>query len=125
MLRVNRSASFEWHTATERDAEAIHALLEQSALPTADIAASRPEFIVAYEDATLRCARNRRAACRSGWLEHDLPVRHVDPAVELVAHFFEVGDVLESELLVESQTGVVRQGDSADSGMYAARFESR
>jgi amino-acid N-acetyltransferase len=53
MLRVNRPASFELRTATARDAEGIRALLEQSTLPTADIAASRPEFIVAYEDATL------------------------------------------------------------------------
>jgi amino-acid N-acetyltransferase len=53
VLRLNRPVSFELRKATERDAEGIRALLEQGALPTADIAASRPEFIVAYEDATL------------------------------------------------------------------------
>jgi amino-acid N-acetyltransferase len=53
MLRVNRTVGFELRTAVERDADDIRALLEQSALPTADIATSRPGFIVAYEDATL------------------------------------------------------------------------
>lgn len=35
--------------ATEADADSIHTLLEREGLPTSDLAAARPEFIVACE----------------------------------------------------------------------------
>ena len=40
-------------TATAKDAERIRLLLEGSDLPTSDLSASKPEFIVAYEHAEL------------------------------------------------------------------------
>jgi protein-tyrosine-phosphatase/N-acetylglutamate synthase-like GNAT family acetyltransferase len=40
-------------TATAEDAESIRTLLERAGLPTSDLGSSRPEFIVAYEDAEL------------------------------------------------------------------------
>src|SRR2546430_4266431 len=40
-------------TATAEDAESIRILLERAGLPTSDLTSSRPEFIVAYEDAEL------------------------------------------------------------------------
>jgi protein-tyrosine-phosphatase/N-acetylglutamate synthase-like GNAT family acetyltransferase len=39
--------------ATPEDAESIRILLERSGLPTSDLTASKPEFILAYEDAEL------------------------------------------------------------------------
>src|SRR6266513_1235329 len=41
------------HTATAEDAQSIRILLERSGLPTSDLNSSKPEFIVAYEDAEL------------------------------------------------------------------------
>ncbi|TLZ42047.1 MAG: GNAT family N-acetyltransferase [Gammaproteobacteria bacterium] len=40
-------------TATAEDAESIRILLERAGLPTSDLTSSKPEFIVAYEDAEL------------------------------------------------------------------------
>src|SRR5437588_13018012 len=40
-------------SATAEDAESIRILLERAGLPTSDLTSSRPEFIVAYEDAEL------------------------------------------------------------------------
>ena len=40
-------------TATAEDAESIRILLERAGLPTSDLTSSKPEFIVAYEDAGL------------------------------------------------------------------------
>ena len=39
--------------ATPEDAESIRILLERSGLPTSDLTSSKPEFILAYEDAEL------------------------------------------------------------------------
>jgi protein-tyrosine-phosphatase/N-acetylglutamate synthase-like GNAT family acetyltransferase len=39
--------------ATPEDAQSIRILLERAGLPTSDLSASKPEFIVAYEDAEL------------------------------------------------------------------------
>ena len=41
------------HTATPEDAASIRILLERAGLPTSDLISSKPEFIVAYEDAGL------------------------------------------------------------------------
>src|SRR5256886_1580057 len=40
-------------SATAEDAESIRILLERAGLPTSDLTSSKPEFIVAYEDAEL------------------------------------------------------------------------
>ena len=71
------SASPEWRAATEADGCDIRELLGLSALPTADIESSRPEFIVAREGSQLvavgglqrfgKVGLLRSVAVRVGW----------------------------------------------------------
>jgi hypothetical protein len=46
-------------------------------------------------------------------IEHDLPVPNVDPLTEFVPHLLELGGLLETELLVEGNTSVIRERDTA------------
>jgi amino-acid N-acetyltransferase len=50
MLRGNLGAPLQVRAATDRDMDNVRTLLDACALPTTDLAASRPEFIVACAD---------------------------------------------------------------------------
>jgi hypothetical protein len=57
--------------------------------------------------------------------QNALPVADVNPAVELDAHLLEVRDLLEAELLVQRDAGVVGERNPAKRGMDAACLERR
>src|SRR5687767_9741907 len=52
-------------------------------------------------------------------LQHQLPIANVDPTVELSADFLEVGNFLESQLLMERNAACVGQSDAADRSVKA------
>src|SRR5680860_25876 len=54
-----------------------------------------------------------RGVDRLSRVVRELPVADVDPSIELVAHCGKVGDLAHAEALVESDGGLVRQGQHA------------
>ncbi len=58
-------------------------------------------------------------------LQSALPVSHIDPAIELEAHLFEVSDLLETPLLMKRYARLIRQGNRADNSVDASIFQDR